>query len=249
MPDVAHRHARLRHHHGAIERLAVVRHAQAAVRLDDHAVPADPGRMAEPAGEAPGAGHPVAAVDRHRPRLAVGRAPGQDGARIAEHIARHVRRHVGGRHRAAGTLHDAPPGAGIGLGNLLDCLQVGRPVPVRSRRTIAAAACGTIAPRAARRAPRVRCCARPRSRWRAPRSTAQAAGPAQCIAAPASSSSHSSGRTRFNIRQFTCVVTGIVAHSTGRSMPRRRNEARHRAIATRPDLCDKRSRQTFETEG
>ncbi len=97
---------------------------QAAVGLDDHAVPADPGGVPDAAGETPGAGHPVAALDRDGALLAVGRAPRQHRARIAENVARDVRRQIGGRHRAARALRDAPGGAGVGLGDLLDHLHV-----------------------------------------------------------------------------------------------------------------------------
>jgi len=78
--------------------------------------------MLAAARERPRAAHPVAAVDHDG--LSKVRARRHHGARIAEHGVRDLRFQIGGRDRAAAGLADAPGRAGVGLGDLLDGLQI-----------------------------------------------------------------------------------------------------------------------------
>ena len=124
VPDVGERRAPLGEQHGALERLAVGADPRRAVGLLHQAVGGEPRRMLAAAGERPGAAHPIAAVDRDRSPER--RARGGHRAGIAEDSPRHLGREKGRRDRAARRLVDAPGGAAIGLGDLLDRLHVHR---------------------------------------------------------------------------------------------------------------------------
>ena len=84
-------------------------------------------------GKAPAPGDPDAAVDRD---AAAGtrelRPPGEDAARRSEDLARHPRVEIGGGHRAARILPERPGGAGVGLDDLLEHLDIGQRVELRT---------------------------------------------------------------------------------------------------------------------
>ena len=152
MPDVGERRApSLRKQHGAFERLSVASEAWRSVGLLDEAMAGEPGRVLAAARERPRAAHPIAAIDRDRgPEVGTRR---HDRARVAENVACDLGLQVGGRDHGPGCLADAPGGAGVRLGDLLDRLHERRRLEPRRRRTSAAAACGTAALRAARTGP------------------------------------------------------------------------------------------------
>ena len=89
-----------------------------AVLVVDRHMAAEPGRVVAAAREAPCCGHPVAALDDSR--LAGPGAPGEDAARPAKHLLCRGRVEIGGSHRAAGALVQAPRRAGVALGDLFD---------------------------------------------------------------------------------------------------------------------------------
>ena len=93
------------------------------VRLDERAVAAEPARVPDAAGEAPGAGHPITARRPRRPCFRRPSGPEATTARASPNTSRATsRRHIGGRHRAARALAEAPRGPAVGLGDLLDGL-------------------------------------------------------------------------------------------------------------------------------
>ena len=71
--------------------------------------------MPAAAGELPVPGHAIAAVGDDRLGAGRGRAGRDRRARVAEHFTRHLRVEIGGRHRHAGVLAQAPGDAGVGL--------------------------------------------------------------------------------------------------------------------------------------
>src|SRR5260370_41385384 len=83
----------------------------------------EPGCVVAAAGEAPGRGDAVPALDFSR--LAGAGAPGEDAAGATKNLPRGVGLEIGGRPRAAGPLVGAPRGAGVGLGDFLDDLDSG----------------------------------------------------------------------------------------------------------------------------
>ena len=123
MPDVGHLGAGFREQQGTDDRAAVAVRQLRAVLPEDRHMAAEPGRVVAAAGEAPCRGHPVAALDD--PRLAGPRAPGEDAARPAKDLPASGRVEIGGGHRAAGALVQAPRGARVALGDLLDDPDVG----------------------------------------------------------------------------------------------------------------------------
>src|SRR5439155_6653707 len=91
----------------------------------DRHMGAEPSRVMAAAGEAPGAGQPIAALDRAGLGRA-GRTPGDDASPAAEDLPRHLRVEQSCRHRAAVRLAETPCGAGVVLRYLLDDLDIGR---------------------------------------------------------------------------------------------------------------------------
>ena len=115
------RRALLAKQHRAFERISVRIQARRSVGFLDEAVAAEPGRVLAAAREQPRAGHPVAAIDRDGGP--VGRTRRHDRTRVAENVAYDLGLQVCGRHHGSGCLADAPGGAGIRLGDLLDGLK------------------------------------------------------------------------------------------------------------------------------
>ncbi len=119
MPDIGHRCLRLGEQQGAEDRAAVGPQPRRPVSGQDRDMGAEPGRMMAAAGKAPGPGQAIAA--RRHSRLArAGRSPGDDPARAAENLPRHLGCEIGGGHRAAAGLAEAPGDARVGLRDLLD---------------------------------------------------------------------------------------------------------------------------------
>src|SRR5437763_15789168 len=95
---------------------AVRVHARGPVLLEHREMRAEPSGVTAAGRKSPAAGAPNAALDRD---AAAGarqfRTPGEDAARRAEALARARRVEIGGRHRAAGILPEAPGRRGFGL--------------------------------------------------------------------------------------------------------------------------------------
>ena len=119
----------LREQHGAHERAAVRVQPRRAVRLEDRHMRAEPGRVPAAGGEPPAPGDPDAALDRDAaPGAGQFRPPGEDAARRPEDLARHRRVEIGRGHRAARILPERPGGAGLGLGDFFEHLDIGQRV-------------------------------------------------------------------------------------------------------------------------
>ena len=115
-----------RHEEVARLRLAVLESGRAV--LEDLGVGGDPGRMPAAGAEALTTGHAIPARHDDR-RRGGGRRVGHDGARRVDpdrpgDVTRHARR----VRRVDRALVDAPAGAGVGLAQLLDHLDVARQV-------------------------------------------------------------------------------------------------------------------------
>src|SRR6266446_8251979 len=119
--------AGLRKQYGTDERAAVRVEPRGAVRLEDRDMRAEPGGVPAAGGEAPAPGDADAAFDGHTaPRARQFRSPGEDAARWPEDLARHRWVEIGGGHRAARILPQTPGGRGVGLGDLLEHLDIGQ---------------------------------------------------------------------------------------------------------------------------
>jgi hypothetical protein len=81
---------------------------------------AKPLRMTAAARVGPRPRRAVATIDRRRLDGWSDRAPGENGILAAEDLSCHGRLDIGGGHRAARRLRNAPGGAAIGLGDFLD---------------------------------------------------------------------------------------------------------------------------------
>src|SRR5215471_6875394 len=80
-----------------------------------------PLRMTAAARVGPRPRRAVATVDRRRLDGWPDRAPGENGILAAENLSCHRGLEIGGGHRAARSLRNAPGGAAIGSGDFLDC--------------------------------------------------------------------------------------------------------------------------------
>src|ERR1700730_14409681 len=124
--------AGLREEDSADERPAVRVEPRRAVRLEDRDMRAEPGGVPAAGGKAPAPGDPDAAVDGD---AASGtrelRPPGENAARRPADLARPRRGEIRGGHRAAGILPETPGGRGVGLGDLLEHLDVGQRCALR----------------------------------------------------------------------------------------------------------------------
>ena len=137
VPDVGPRDLAALHQHRALELPAVGTEPRRAVGLVDRAMGAEPGCVPAARGEGPYAGDLVAAIalDRLDPGA---RPPSQHGARIvAEDRLGDGEVEIGGRHRAAAGLAQAPGGAGVAARNGFDDMEEGDGIgldPVRRAR-------------------------------------------------------------------------------------------------------------------
>ena len=154
MPDVDHPGAGLRKDERALDRHALVVEARLAVGLEHRAMRGHPACVPAAAGELPGAGDLVAV--RHGDRAAgrVRRPHCQQCARIGrENVTGSVGVKTGTSGRGHRHLRDAPGGAGIGRGDLLDRLDIARRRQLIGRGVTAGSASGTGPRRAARPPP------------------------------------------------------------------------------------------------
>src|ERR1700730_11271569 len=90
---------------------------RAALVVNRHMTP-QPGRVVAAAGEAPIRGDAVPALDDAR--LAGSGPPGEDAAGATKDLARDVGLEIGGRHRAADPLVEAPRGGRAMFSDLCD---------------------------------------------------------------------------------------------------------------------------------
>jgi hypothetical protein len=126
VPNVVDARAGFRDQQGAFGRLAVGRAARRAIRLQHRTVTTEPAGMLDAAGEAPIARRPIAVLGCDGLDVWSDRSPREHRARIAEDLLRHLSLDIGRRHGAATGLHDAPGGAAVGFGQLLDRLHEDR---------------------------------------------------------------------------------------------------------------------------
>ena len=113
MPVVDDRRLRAQEQKAAVIRSPVA-HMRRAVRVLHRAVRAKILRVPAAAGETPGAGQPVAALDPDAHAVIVPRAPGEPRPRSIEHRGRRLMRHRGGRGRRRDVrLIDEPAHAGV----------------------------------------------------------------------------------------------------------------------------------------
>jgi hypothetical protein len=125
VPDVGPRDVFAAHQHGALLLDAVVVQPRRAVSLEDRTVGAEPGGVAAAGGKGPHARDAIAAFALDRlhlwPRSPRQHCPGV----VAEDRLCDRQVEVGGRHRAAAGLAQAPGRGGVGLGDGLHHMEKG----------------------------------------------------------------------------------------------------------------------------
>lgn len=112
------------HQHGAFDLLAIGVTARCAVGGIDRAVGAEPGGVASAGGKRPDPGDAVAAFALDRLDLRAG-TPGEHRAWVGKHLLRNRQVEIGGRHRTAAGLAQAPRRRGIALRNGLNDMEEG----------------------------------------------------------------------------------------------------------------------------
>src|SRR5439155_20217042 len=120
LPVVANGSLAFRKQHGAFSRLTIGTKARLAFGIDQRRMSAEPLRMTAAAGVGPRPCRAVATLDRRRFDGWPERTPGENGILAAEDLLCHGRFDIGGRHRAARRLRNAPSGTTIGSGDFLD---------------------------------------------------------------------------------------------------------------------------------